>query len=88
MIYIMPGSCRWSFSSPSRKNTFEAHYNQPMSVLFLLSGASLLIAIGFLCAFIKAARSGQFEDDYTPSVRMLFENETPDEQNPQPEKKS
>ena len=59
-----------------------------MSVLFLLIGASLLIAIAFLFAFIKAARNGQFEDSYTPSVRMLFENEASDEQNPKPAKES
>lgn len=59
-----------------------------MGVLFILIGVSLLIAIGFLIAFVKATRDGQFEDSYTPSVRMLFENETPEEQNSKQEKKS
>ncbi|MCE9539136.1 MAG: cbb3-type cytochrome oxidase assembly protein CcoS [Bacteroidetes bacterium] len=45
-----------------------------MSVLFILIGASILIALCFLVAFIWSVRSGQYEDDYTPSVRMLFEN--------------
>ncbi len=45
-----------------------------MSVLFILIGASILIALCFLAAFIWSVRSGQYEDDYTPSVRMLFEN--------------
>jgi cbb3-type cytochrome oxidase maturation protein len=44
-----------------------------MSAIFLLIGSSLLIAIGFLCAFLWSVNSGQYEDDYTPSVRMLFE---------------
>jgi cbb3-type cytochrome oxidase maturation protein len=39
-------------------------------------GASLLLAIGFLIAFIWSVRSNQYEDDYTPSVRMLFDNTT------------
>ena len=47
-----------------------------MCVLFILIAASLLIASGFLAAFLWATRKGQFEDSYTPSVRMLFENET------------
>lgn len=47
-----------------------------MSVLFILIGASILIASCFLIAFIWSVRSGQYEDDYTPSVRMLFENAT------------
>ena len=46
-----------------------------MSVLFLLIAASLLIAAGFLCAFLWATKKGQFEDDYTPSIRMLFDND-------------
>jgi cbb3-type cytochrome oxidase maturation protein len=51
-----------------------------MSVLYVLIGISLIVAIGFLCAFLWAMKKGQYEDDYTPSVRILFENET-DENN-------
>jgi len=36
---------------------------------------SLLIAIFFLLAFFWATKNGQFEDDYTPSMRILFEDE-------------
>ena len=46
-----------------------------VSVLVLLIGVSILVAVGFLIAFIWSVRSGQYEDDYTPSVRMLFDNE-------------
>ena len=46
-----------------------------MSIIFLLIGISLLVALGFLASFIWAVRSGQYEDDYTPSVRMLFDQE-------------
>jgi cbb3-type cytochrome oxidase maturation protein len=45
-----------------------------MSVIFILIGISLLVAAGFLVAFLWAGRSGQFEDDYTPSVRILFDD--------------
>jgi len=45
-----------------------------MSVVFILIVASILVAGGFLAAFIWAVRNGQFKDDYTPSVRMLFED--------------
>lgn len=45
-----------------------------MSVIFILIGASLIVALVFLGAFIWSVRSGQYEDDYTPSVRMLFED--------------
>lgn len=47
-----------------------------MSVLIILIGASLVVAVGFLVSFFWAVRSGQYDDDYSPSVRILFENET------------
>lgn len=37
--------------------------------------ASVIIAIIFFVAFIIAVKSGQYDDSYTPSVRMLFEDE-------------
>ena len=48
-----------------------------MGVIVILISASLIVALLFLGAFIWSIRSGQYEDDYTPSVRMLFENKTP-----------
>ena len=45
-----------------------------MSVLILLTGFSILIAGGFLVAFIWSVKKGQYDDDYTPSVRMLFDD--------------
>ena len=46
-----------------------------MTIIFLLIGISLLVALTFLGAFLWAVCSGQYEDDYTPAVRMLFEDE-------------
>lgn len=46
-----------------------------MSVIYLLISISIVVAVGFFIAFIKAVKSGQYEDDYTPSVRMLFDDE-------------
>jgi cbb3-type cytochrome oxidase maturation protein len=45
-----------------------------MSVIYFLIGVGVLVAGGFLFAFIWAVKSGQYDDDYTPSVRMLFDN--------------
>lgn len=45
-----------------------------MAVVIVLIGASLLVAIGFLIAYLWAVKSGQYDDKYTPSVRILFEN--------------
>ena len=46
-----------------------------MSALFILIGISLCVACLFLGAFLWAMKKGQFDDDYTPSIRMLFDNE-------------
>lgn len=48
-----------------------------MKIMFFLIVLSLLVAVGFLIAFVWATRTGQFDDDYTPSIRMLFDNEKP-----------
>ncbi len=45
-----------------------------MSAIFVLIGFSILVAGGFLIAFIWSVKSGQYEDDYTPSVRILFDD--------------
>ena len=52
-----------------------------MSAMFILILASLLVAIGFLLAFLWAVRSGQFEDKHTPKIRIILdqkENQTED----------
>jgi cbb3-type cytochrome oxidase maturation protein len=45
-----------------------------MNIIFLLIIVSILIAVGFLAAFIWAIRSGQYDDDYTPAIRILFDD--------------
>ena len=46
-----------------------------MSVIYLLITISIFVAVGFFVAFVFAVKSGQYDDDYTPSVRMLFDDE-------------
>ncbi|MGV1011717.1 MAG: cbb3-type cytochrome oxidase assembly protein CcoS [Flavobacterium sp.] len=46
-----------------------------MSVIYLLITVSISVAVFFLIAFIRAVKTGQYDDDYTPSVRMLFDDE-------------
>lgn len=45
-----------------------------MSVIIILMGFSLLVAIVFLIAFLWSVKSGQYEDKYTPSIRILFDD--------------
>jgi len=46
-----------------------------MNIFYLLIGVSLFAALIFLGIFIWAVRSGQFEDNVTPSIRMLFDDD-------------
>lgn len=46
-----------------------------MSVIYMLISISVVVAVAFFILFIRAVKSGQYDDSYTPSVRMLFEDE-------------
>lgn len=46
-----------------------------MNIFYLLIGVSLFAALIFLAAFIWAVRSGQFDDNETPSMRILFDDD-------------
>ena len=46
-----------------------------MAVLLILILASLGIALAFLFGFVWSVKSGQFEDTFTPSMRILTEDE-------------
>jgi cbb3-type cytochrome oxidase maturation protein len=47
-----------------------------MGIIVLLIAISLCIAIGFLVSFLWNMKSGQYDDTYSPSVRMLFDDKT------------
>ena len=46
-----------------------------MEVVYITIGVSIIVAILFFIVFIKSVKSGQYDDTYTPSVRMLFDDE-------------
>ena len=46
-----------------------------MSIIFMLIGCSVIVALLFLGAFFWANKTGQNEDTYTPSVRILFDDD-------------
>jgi cbb3-type cytochrome oxidase maturation protein len=46
-----------------------------MGIIYIMLVVSLIIALFFLGSFLWAIKNGQYEDDYTPSVRVLFEDE-------------
>ena len=46
-----------------------------MNIFFLLIGVSLLAALIFLAAFVWSVRSGQYDDNETPAIRMLFDDD-------------
>lgn len=46
-----------------------------MQIIVLLIAISLIVAIGFLMAFFWSVKDGQYDDDYTPSLRILVEDD-------------
>ena len=46
-----------------------------MGVIVILIIVSVVVAGGFLMAFLWSVKTGQMDDDYTPSVRILFDTE-------------
>jgi cbb3-type cytochrome oxidase maturation protein len=47
-----------------------------MGIIYLMLIVSLVIALFFLVSFFWATKNGQYDDDYSPSVRILFDDET------------
>jgi len=45
-----------------------------MSAIIILLSASILIATGFLGAFLWSVKNGQYDDIQSPAQRILFEN--------------
>lgn len=59
-----------------------------MSVIYVLLAISISVALVFFAAFVFSVKRGQYDDAYTPSVRMLFEDELlPDLDTNEPENK-
>ncbi|HMQ08721.1 MAG TPA: cbb3-type cytochrome oxidase assembly protein CcoS [Saprospiraceae bacterium] len=52
-----------------------------MKIILFLIGISIVIASGFLISFFWAVRTGQYDDDYTPSVRILLDDPKSEEKN-------
>ena len=49
-----------------------------MSVLIILLLVSIIVAGGFLVAFLWSMKDGQMDDDFSPAVRILFDDKTKD----------
>ncbi len=59
-----------------------------MEILYLMIICSVSLAVIFLIIFIIGAKKGQFEDDESPAVRILFDDEVKTEKETDtPEKK-
>jgi cbb3-type cytochrome oxidase maturation protein len=52
-----------------------------MGIIYLMLIVSLIIALFFLVSFLWATKNGQFEDDHTPSIRVLFDDENKEQSN-------
>lgn len=57
-----------------------------MLIIVVLILVSVIVALVFLLAFLWAVRSGQYDDTYSPSVRMLFDDHVEKKSKPKAEK--
>ncbi len=51
-----------------------------MGMIYMMLIVSLVVALFFLFSFFWATKNGQFDDDYAPSIRILYEDEITKEQ--------
>ncbi len=73
LIYII--NCFDSSHFPALLPRLFLHsLNNCMSAFFILIGFSILVAGSFLAAFLFSVKNGQYDDDYTPSIRILFDD--------------
>ncbi len=52
-----------------------------MDIIYMLLAISLSVSLLFLGIFIYNLKKGQFDDDYTPSIRILFEDKGKEKNN-------
>ena len=50
-----------------------------MSVIVILLIVSIIVAGGFLIAFLWSLRDGQMDDSFSPPLRILFEDKPEEE---------
>lgn len=46
-----------------------------MGMIYIMLIVSLVLALFFLVSYLWATKTGQYEDDYSPSVRILYDEE-------------
>ncbi len=46
-----------------------------MNIIYMLLAISVFVALVFFVAFLFSVKKGQYDDTYTPAIRMLFEDE-------------
>ena len=51
-----------------------------MDIIYFLIGCSIVIAVIFLTAFFWAMKDGQNDDMQTPAMRILFDDDKPNEE--------
>jgi len=66
----------------NHKNKTNRYLNcfklEVMNIIIVLIVLSLIIALCFLILFIWAVKSGQYDDSYTPSIRILLDDNNTD----------
>ncbi|WP_423148140.1 cbb3-type cytochrome oxidase assembly protein CcoS [Rubrolithibacter danxiaensis] len=51
-----------------------------MSIIYFLISCSILMALIFLGAFFWSVKNGQHDDVHTPAIRILFDDDKPEQE--------
>lgn len=71
MTKIMPPADPQHRTGPHIEQTLQVKI---MNIIILIAALSTLISGGFLLAFLWATGNGQYDDDYGPPRRILFDS--------------
>jgi cbb3-type cytochrome oxidase maturation protein len=69
--HLLP--CSSSLKLPFFSDCFVLEIKN-MGIILLLIGVSISVALCFLGCFLWAVKNGQYDDDFTPSIRILFDD--------------
>ncbi len=68
---FLPAGCHSAAVRPAIVLSTET---EKMTALYILIPASIIVAAGFLLAFIWSVRNRQFEDQKGSAIRMLYDD--------------
>lgn len=55
--------------------SYQIRFLCSMGVIYIMLVVSFILAVFFLASYIWANKTGQYDDDVTPGIRILYDDE-------------